>query len=57
VAHPRTSASFRSIGSAARSQRRISGPRDNDQAFVFTVDVPLGLIYQMLQPPPGVVEP
>ena len=40
----------------AEYQRRISGPRDGDQVFVLTIQVPLGLIYQMLQPIPGVVE-
>ncbi|MEO8551211.1 MAG: hypothetical protein ABI678_14610 [Kofleriaceae bacterium] len=39
----------------AEYQRRISGPRGGDQVFVLTVQVPLGLIYQMLKTPPGVV--
>ena len=34
-------------------QRRISGPRDGDQALVFVVQAPLGVIYQMLKDPPG----
>ncbi len=36
-------------------QRRISGPRDGDQAVMFVVHAPLGVIYQMLNDPPGVV--
>jgi hypothetical protein len=41
---------------AAEYQRRVSGPRDSDQALVFVVHVPLGIVYQMLRTPPGVVE-
>ncbi|MEO6775431.1 MAG: hypothetical protein ABI437_20430 [Kofleriaceae bacterium] len=41
---------------AAEYQRRVSGPRDGDQALVFAVHAPLGIIYQMLRTPPGVVE-
>jgi len=40
---------------AAEYQRRVSGPRDGDQAFFVVVHAPLGIIYQMLKPPPGVV--
>lgn len=40
---------------AAEYQRRVSGPRDGDQALVFVVHAPLGIIYQMLRTPPGVV--
>jgi hypothetical protein len=36
-------------------QRRVSGPRDGDQALVVELQVPLGVIYQMLKDPPGVV--
>lgn len=39
----------------AEYQRRISGPRDGDQAFVVTIQVPIGLIYQMMKTPPGIV--
>jgi hypothetical protein len=39
----------------AEYQRRVSGPRDSDQALVFVVHVPLGIVYQMLRTPPGVV--
>ena len=39
----------------AEYQRRVSGPRESDQALVFVVHVPLGLVYQMLRTPPGVV--
>lgn len=41
---------------AAEYQRRVSGPRDSDQALVFVVHAPLGIIYQMLKTPPGVVK-
>jgi hypothetical protein len=41
---------------AAEYQRRISGPREDDQALVFVVHAPLGIIYQMLKTPPGVIE-
>ncbi len=37
----------------AEYQRRLSGPRE-DQALVFVVHVPVGVIYQMLRRPPGV---
>lgn len=40
---------------AAEYQRRVSGPRDGDQAFFVVVHAPLGVIYQMLKTPPGVV--
>ncbi|MEP6863629.1 MAG: hypothetical protein ABJE66_23590 [Deltaproteobacteria bacterium] len=40
---------------AAEYQRRVSGPRDTDQALVFVVHAPLGIVYQMLKKPPGVV--
>lgn len=40
----------------AEYQRRVSGPRDGDQVVVFTIDVPIGLIYQMMKPIPGVVQ-
>jgi hypothetical protein len=40
---------------AAEYQRRVSGPRDSDQALVVVVHAPLGIIYQMLRTPPGVV--
>jgi hypothetical protein len=36
-------------------QRRVSGPRDGDQAFVVLLHAPLGVIYQMLHDPPGVL--
>ncbi len=34
-------------------QRRVSGPRDHDQALVVVLQVPLGVIYQMTRDPPG----
>ncbi len=34
-------------------QRRVSGPRDHEQAVLLVLQVPLGVIYQMLQDPPG----
>lgn len=40
---------------AAEYQRRVSGPRESDQALVVVVHAPLGIIYQMLRTPPGVV--
>jgi len=40
---------------AAEYQRRVSGPRDGDQVVVLAIHAPLGIIYQMLKTPPGVV--
>lgn len=39
----------------AEYQRRISGSREGDQVFLITLHVPLGVVYQMLKPTPGVV--
>jgi len=41
---------------AAEYQRRVSGPRDSDQAFVVAIHAPLGIIYQMLKTPPGIIK-
>ncbi|MFT3694591.1 MAG: hypothetical protein QM831_15690 [Kofleriaceae bacterium] len=36
-------------------QRRISGPREDDQAVIAVLHVPLGIVYQMMKKPPGVI--